>query len=234
MGFFRITSMSMSVRRVRQVFKKQESIRDDKNGKGDRKCFRCGDPNHLIIECPKPLKDKNQRAFVEGSWSDSGEKDDEKVKDETCLVPQASNEVKENQEKDKIESKSDKNGKRGKAKKSLKQLQWIKEEKLSKTQKEWLKTHTRLVPTKSISYYQDFNVKSLFREIVKENQEKDKIGSEKDKNGKRVKAGKSLKQLQLIKEEKPKKTQKEWSKTHTRSKSYSNFKRKKKRKGPEM
>nr|GEY19303.1 hypothetical protein [Tanacetum cinerariifolium] len=43
---------------------------------------------------------------------------------------------------------------------------------------------------------------------VKENQEKDKIGSKPDKNGKRVKAGKSLKQLQWIKEEKPKKTQK--------------------------
>nr|GEW02032.1 retrovirus-related Pol polyprotein from transposon TNT 1-94 [Tanacetum cinerariifolium] len=52
---------------------------DDKNGKSDRKCFRCGDPNHLIGECPKPLKDKNQRIFVRGSWSDSGEEDDEKV-----------------------------------------------------------------------------------------------------------------------------------------------------------
>ncbi|GKA85832.1 zf-CCHC domain-containing protein, partial [Tanacetum coccineum] len=41
-------------------------------------------------ECPKPPKDKNQRALVEGSWSDSGEEDDEKVKDETCLVAQAS------------------------------------------------------------------------------------------------------------------------------------------------
>ncbi|GJU67631.1 zf-CCHC domain-containing protein [Tanacetum coccineum] len=67
--------------------------RDDKNGKGDRKCFRCGDPNHLIGECPKPPKDKNQRAFVGGSWSDSGEEDDEKVKDETCLVAHASSEV---------------------------------------------------------------------------------------------------------------------------------------------
>ncbi|GKF13214.1 retrovirus-related pol polyprotein from transposon TNT 1-94, partial [Tanacetum coccineum] len=44
-------------------------------------------------ECPKPPKDKNQRAFVGGSWSDSGEEDDEKVKDETCLVAQASNEI---------------------------------------------------------------------------------------------------------------------------------------------
>nr|GEX49580.1 alpha/beta hydrolases superfamily protein [Tanacetum cinerariifolium] len=67
--------------------------RDDKNGKSDRKCFRCGNPNHLIGECPKPPKDKNQRAFVGGSWSDSGKEDDEKVKDETCLVAHASNEI---------------------------------------------------------------------------------------------------------------------------------------------
>ncbi|GJY66598.1 zf-CCHC domain-containing protein [Tanacetum coccineum] len=63
------------------------------NGKSDRKCFRCGDPNHLIRECPKPLKDKNQIAFVEGSWRDSGEEDNEKVKDETCLVAHASSEI---------------------------------------------------------------------------------------------------------------------------------------------
>ncbi|GJS53269.1 zf-CCHC domain-containing protein [Tanacetum coccineum] len=63
------------------------------NGKSDRKCFRCGDPNHLIGECPKPPKDKNQRAFVRCSWSDSSEEDDEKVKDKTCLVAHASSEV---------------------------------------------------------------------------------------------------------------------------------------------
>ncbi|GJZ88802.1 retrovirus-related pol polyprotein from transposon TNT 1-94 [Tanacetum coccineum] len=38
-------------------------------------------------------RDKNQRAFVGGSWSDSGEEDDEKVKDETCHMAQASNEI---------------------------------------------------------------------------------------------------------------------------------------------
>ncbi|GJZ63055.1 hypothetical protein Tco_0619476 [Tanacetum coccineum] len=43
-------------------------------------------------ECPKPPKEKNQRAFVGGSWSDSGEEDNEKDKDETCLMAQASNE----------------------------------------------------------------------------------------------------------------------------------------------
>ncbi|GJV85467.1 copia protein [Tanacetum coccineum] len=55
---------------------------------------KCGDPNHLIGECPKPPKDKNQRAFIEGSWSDSGEEDDEKVNNETCLVAQPSSEIK--------------------------------------------------------------------------------------------------------------------------------------------
>nr|GFC01479.1 alpha/beta hydrolases superfamily protein [Tanacetum cinerariifolium] len=43
-------------------------------------------------ECPKPPKDKNQRAFVGGSWSDRGKEDDENVKDETCLVAHASSE----------------------------------------------------------------------------------------------------------------------------------------------
>nr|GEY14948.1 putative receptor-like protein kinase At4g00960 [Tanacetum cinerariifolium] len=80
---------------VRQYLNDKKTFqrsRDDKNGKSDIKCFRCGDPNHLIGECPKPPKDKNQRAFIGGSWSDSGEEDDEKAKDETCLVAQASNE----------------------------------------------------------------------------------------------------------------------------------------------
>ncbi|GJU01997.1 retrovirus-related pol polyprotein from transposon TNT 1-94 [Tanacetum coccineum] len=81
------------VRQPRNDKKTFQRSRDDKNSKSDRKCFRCGDPNHLIGECPKPPKDKNQRAFVGGSWSDSGEEDDEKVNNETCLVAQASSEV---------------------------------------------------------------------------------------------------------------------------------------------
>nr|GFB05269.1 zf-CCHC domain-containing protein/UBN2 domain-containing protein [Tanacetum cinerariifolium] len=74
------------VRQPRNDKKTFQRSRDDKKGKNDRKCFRCIDPNHLIGECPKPPKDKNQRAFVRGSWSDSGEEDDEKAKEETCLV----------------------------------------------------------------------------------------------------------------------------------------------------
>nr|GEU39024.1 retrovirus-related Pol polyprotein from transposon TNT 1-94 [Tanacetum cinerariifolium] len=81
------------IRQPRNDKKTFQISRDDKNGKSDRKCFRCNDPNHLIGECPKPPKDKNQRAFVGDSWSDSDEEDDEKVKNETCLVAQASSEV---------------------------------------------------------------------------------------------------------------------------------------------
>nr|GEY20119.1 alpha/beta hydrolases superfamily protein [Tanacetum cinerariifolium]GFC99770.1 alpha/beta hydrolases superfamily protein [Tanacetum cinerariifolium] len=85
---------TMAVRNFKKFFKRRgrfarkpwndrktfQRIRDDKNSKSDRKCFRCGDPNHLTGECPKPPKDKNQRAFVRGSWSASGEEDDDKVK----------------------------------------------------------------------------------------------------------------------------------------------------------
>ncbi|GKC37539.1 hypothetical protein Tco_1049923 [Tanacetum coccineum] len=51
------------------------------------------DSNHLIRECPKQPRDKNQRAFARGSWGDNGEEDDEKAKDETCLMAQASSEI---------------------------------------------------------------------------------------------------------------------------------------------
>ncbi|GJS99332.1 hypothetical protein Tco_0820502 [Tanacetum coccineum] len=38
-------------------------------------------------------RNKNQRALVGRSWSDSGEDEKEKVKDQTCLMAQASNEI---------------------------------------------------------------------------------------------------------------------------------------------
>nr|GEU66784.1 retrovirus-related Pol polyprotein from transposon TNT 1-94 [Tanacetum cinerariifolium] len=76
---------AMAVRDFKKFFKRRgrfmrqpqndkktfQRSRDDKNRKSDRKCFRCGDPNHLIRECPKPPKDKNQRAFVGGQICDN-------------------------------------------------------------------------------------------------------------------------------------------------------------------
>nr|GEU95151.1 reverse transcriptase domain-containing protein [Tanacetum cinerariifolium] len=83
-------------RLVRQPHCERKSFqrnKDDKNNKSKRKCFTCGDPNHLIGECSKLSINYNQRAFVGGSWSDSDEDDEEKTKDEKCLMAKASNEV---------------------------------------------------------------------------------------------------------------------------------------------
>ncbi|GJR06757.1 retrovirus-related pol polyprotein from transposon TNT 1-94 [Tanacetum coccineum] len=46
-----------------------------------------------VVARTDELSYKKQRAFVGGSWSDSGEENDEKIQDETCLVAQALNEV---------------------------------------------------------------------------------------------------------------------------------------------
>nr|GEY44103.1 alpha/beta hydrolases superfamily protein [Tanacetum cinerariifolium] len=79
------------VRQPRDERKSLQISRDDKNGKSERKCFRCGDLNHLIKECPKPPRNNNKIYFIGGAWSDSGDDDEEKNKDETCFVAQASN-----------------------------------------------------------------------------------------------------------------------------------------------
>ncbi|GJV25369.1 zf-CCHC domain-containing protein [Tanacetum coccineum] len=80
------------VRKPREE-KKSFQQRDGKKGKSDRKCFRCGDPNHLIDDCPKPSHNKYQKAFIGGSWSDSENDAEDKTNDETCLMAQSLNEV---------------------------------------------------------------------------------------------------------------------------------------------
>ncbi|GJY52520.1 zf-CCHC domain-containing protein [Tanacetum coccineum] len=53
---------------VRQPREEKKSFRqrDEKKGKSDRKCFRCGDPNHLIGDCPKPPRNKDQKGTLIG------------------------------------------------------------------------------------------------------------------------------------------------------------------------
>ncbi|GJZ58627.1 hypothetical protein Tco_0614443 [Tanacetum coccineum] len=70
---------AMAVRNFKKFFKRQGRF--------------CGDPNHLIGECPKQLKYQNQKAFVGGSWSDSDDDEEEKTNDEKCLMAKDSNEV---------------------------------------------------------------------------------------------------------------------------------------------
>ncbi|GJS50207.1 hypothetical protein Tco_0600328 [Tanacetum coccineum] len=81
------------VRQPRGDRKTFQRSRNDGYGKSGRKCFRCGDPNYLIGECSKPSKNNDQRAFIRGAWSDNGEDEVEKTKDETCLVAQAPDEI---------------------------------------------------------------------------------------------------------------------------------------------
>nr|GEW79493.1 alpha/beta hydrolases superfamily protein [Tanacetum cinerariifolium] len=80
---------------VRKPREEKKSIRkrDEKKGKIDRKCFRCGDPNHLIGYFPKPTRNKDQKAFIGGSWSDIKNDVEDKTNDKTCLMAQSSNEV---------------------------------------------------------------------------------------------------------------------------------------------
>ncbi|GJR85352.1 hypothetical protein Tco_0209363 [Tanacetum coccineum] len=81
------------IRQPHDERKSSQRNKYDKNGKGKRKYFKCGDPNHLIGECPKLSRNYNQRAFVGGLWSDSDEDEEERTKDEICLMAKTSNEV---------------------------------------------------------------------------------------------------------------------------------------------
>ncbi|GKD06242.1 zf-CCHC domain-containing protein [Tanacetum coccineum] len=86
--------------------KKSSRQRDEKKGKSDQKCFRCGDPNHLFGDCPKPSRNKDQRAFIRGSWSHSQNNADDKTNNETCLMAQSSNEKLERSKEIEITCKS--------------------------------------------------------------------------------------------------------------------------------
>nr|GEX48859.1 zf-CCHC domain-containing protein/UBN2 domain-containing protein [Tanacetum cinerariifolium] len=70
---------AMTVRDFKKFFKRRgrfvrqplderklfQRSKDEKNGKRERKCFRCGDSNHLIGECPKPPRSKTKRLLSE-------------------------------------------------------------------------------------------------------------------------------------------------------------------------
>ncbi|GJS12308.1 hypothetical protein Tco_0369104 [Tanacetum coccineum] len=73
---------AMAVRDFKKFFKRRDRfVRQPRN---DKKTFQ---------KSHDDKNDKNQRAFIGGSWSDNGEEDDEKVNNKTCLVAQASSEV---------------------------------------------------------------------------------------------------------------------------------------------
>jgi ribosomal protein S14 len=67
--------------------------KDNESSKSERKCFKCGDPNHLIGKCQMMSRNQNQKAFIGGAWSDSNEDEKETTKEERCLIARTSSEV---------------------------------------------------------------------------------------------------------------------------------------------
>ncbi|GJT36474.1 retrovirus-related pol polyprotein from transposon TNT 1-94 [Tanacetum coccineum] len=65
--------------KVRKESSDEDSSTSD--SEDEEYAMACGDPNHLIGECPKQLKYQNQRAFVGGAWSDSDDDEEEKTKE---------------------------------------------------------------------------------------------------------------------------------------------------------
>ncbi|GJY32842.1 zf-CCHC domain-containing protein [Tanacetum coccineum] len=68
-----------------------QKVNEEKKGKEEQRCFKCGDPNHFISDCPKHSFN-DQKAFVGGCLSDSEEEEDSK-KDEICLMALDKNKV---------------------------------------------------------------------------------------------------------------------------------------------
>ncbi|GJW16509.1 zf-CCHC domain-containing protein [Tanacetum coccineum] len=52
---------------VRQPGNEKRTFQKYRVDKKEWKCYRCGDPNHLIEECPNPPRHKDQKSFVGGS-----------------------------------------------------------------------------------------------------------------------------------------------------------------------
>ncbi|GJU78128.1 putative ribonuclease H-like domain-containing protein [Tanacetum coccineum] len=68
--------------------KKSFRQRDEKKGKNDRKCFRCGDPNHLIGVVPKPFVTRSNGLhwrFLD-AIAITGDVEDKTKRLKTCLM----------------------------------------------------------------------------------------------------------------------------------------------------
>ncbi|GJV09500.1 zinc finger, CCHC-type containing protein [Tanacetum coccineum] len=86
-------SLALKARKVLSEEEVTSSDSDDEEyvmaEKDDRRCYKCGDPNHFISDCPKHSFN-DQKAFVVACWSDSG---DDSKKEEICLMALDNNEV---------------------------------------------------------------------------------------------------------------------------------------------
>lgn len=67
---------------VRQPFEQKKNSFDPKK-RQQRKCFFCGDPNHMISDC---LKRKGEKAYIGGAWDDEEVEAQEEEAQEKCLM----------------------------------------------------------------------------------------------------------------------------------------------------
>ncbi|GJS23503.1 zf-CCHC domain-containing protein [Tanacetum coccineum] len=61
------------VRQPHDDKKNFQKLKEENKWKEERRCFKCGDPNHFISDCPKHSFN-DQKAFFGGCWSDSEKK----------------------------------------------------------------------------------------------------------------------------------------------------------------
>ncbi|GJR37012.1 retrovirus-related pol polyprotein from transposon TNT 1-94 [Tanacetum coccineum] len=89
----RVKSIALKAKKESSDDETSTSESDDKEYvMAVRNFKKCADPNHLIGDCLKPPRNKDQKAFIGGSWSDSENEAEEKTNDETGLMAQSSNE----------------------------------------------------------------------------------------------------------------------------------------------
>ncbi|GJX60634.1 hypothetical protein Tco_0292024 [Tanacetum coccineum] len=82
-------SRSLALKAKKESSNEKSSTSDSEDEEYAMGMWRSESPHG---EFPKPLRNKNQRGFVGGYWSDSDEDEEVTTKDKTCLVAQASNE----------------------------------------------------------------------------------------------------------------------------------------------
>ncbi|GKA12305.1 copia protein [Tanacetum coccineum] len=88
-------AQAVEILRLKKRVKRLERQRKSSTSQPRRRKYgQSGDSkNHFIGECSKPPKNTDQRAFIRGVWSDNGEDEVEKTRDEACLVAQAPDEI---------------------------------------------------------------------------------------------------------------------------------------------
>ncbi|GKA43484.1 hypothetical protein Tco_0736208 [Tanacetum coccineum] len=76
------------------ALKVKKEVSDEDSSSSDSEDEECGNPNSSSLEnVSSANRQRSKAAFIGGAWSDNGEDEVGKTKDETCLVAQAPDEI---------------------------------------------------------------------------------------------------------------------------------------------